>query len=242
MSGMIVVILIPLLIWTSWTEILFFIDFESLDSNEQGYAEYRHRDSGIVFVSLPGGVLMQGAMEIEKKHIVGLEVFSPFMIAKYEVTQGQWEEVMGEGSNPSHYKGEELPVAFVSWDDLHSEGGFLGRTGFMLPTEAQWEYACRAGTQGPFSGTGKLDDMGWYEGNSGRQTHPVGQKQPNHFGLYDMHGNVWEWCEDLGYRSKRLCRGGSFNETRGCHSNYPLDYLPTRRTSDLGFRLVAPPP
>ena len=88
---------------------------------------------------------------------------------------------------------DALPVEQVAWDDCQE---FCTKSGLSLPTEAQWEYACRAGTAGPFSGTANLDEMGWYRQNSGGTTHPVGEKQPNDFGLYDMHGNVWEWCED----------------------------------------------
>ena len=85
----------------------------------------------------------------------------------------------------------------VSWNDLKAEDGFLGRTGLSLPSEAQWEYACRAGTTGPYAGKGILGDMGLYYHNSGGKTNYVGCKQANDFGLHDMHGNVFEWCEDL---------------------------------------------
>ena len=85
-------------------------------------------------------------------------------------------------------------MELVSWEDCKQ---FCEKSGFLLPTEAQWEYACRAGTSGPFAGTGKLDDMGWSKENSGKAPHPVGEKQPNDFGLHDVHGNVYEWCEDM---------------------------------------------
>lgn len=113
-------------------------------------------------------------------------------IAKYEGTQAEWHSVIGE--EPSSFGRENLPVENVSWEDCSE---FSSKTGLSLPTEAQWEYACRAGSEGPFAGTGMFDDMGWYVENSGVEKHPIGQKQPNDFGLYDMHGNVREWCEDV---------------------------------------------
>ena len=118
---------------------------------------------------------------------------SPFLIAKYEVNQAEWKKVMG--NNPSLFKGDALPVARVSWEDCQE---FCKKWGLSLPTEAQWEYACRAGKAGPFAGTGKLDEMGWVieKTSTGDTTHPVGEKLPNDFGLYDLHGNVGEVCED----------------------------------------------
>lgn len=139
----------------------------------------------------------------------------PFWLGKTEVTQLQWEAVMG--SNPSLTKGADLPVAVISWNDAMSFCGKLtqreraaGRLPegyeYALPTEAQWEYACRAGTSGHYAGD--LELMGWYSGN---QPHPVGQKQANAWGLYDMHGNLWEWCADWYGRYP----GGSVQNPRG---------------------------
>jgi formylglycine-generating enzyme required for sulfatase activity len=112
-----------------------------------------------------------------------------FWMAKTEVTQRQWKSVMG--NNPSWRKGDDLPVDCVSWVDAWE---FCRRAGMQLPTEAQWEYACRAGTTG--ARAGNLDSMAWYAGNSGGIPHPVGQKRPNAWGLHDMYGNVLEWCAD----------------------------------------------
>ncbi len=230
--------------------------FEGLGRNEQGRPEYRHRETGIVFVGLPGGTFEMGSPDNEddrddREGPVHKVRLSPFLIAKYEVSQAEWQKVMG--TNPSQFKGDTLPVENVSWEDCQE---FCTKAGLSLPTEAQWEYACRAGTAGPFAGTGKLDNTGWYSGNSGGKTHPVGEMQPNQFGLHDMHGNVWEWCldwysEDF-YSSaeasgldplcesgsvNRVFRGGSwFNDARLCRSAFRFFVHPSYRNLCNGFR------
>ena len=178
-------------------------------------------------------------------------------MGKYEVTQAQWQAVMGE--NPSEFKGDLNPVEYVSWDDckkflekLNSmpEVKASGLT-FRLPTEKEWEYACRAGSTGDYcklaDGTeiteSTLGEVAWYVDNSNYKTHPVGQKKPNAFGLYDMHGNVWEWCEDLYLAggSLRVNRGGSWISSSGdCQASYRFFYIPGGRGNALGFRLAAP--
>jgi formylglycine-generating enzyme required for sulfatase activity len=181
-------------------------------------------------VLIPAGTFMMGSPDgvgdndEHPQHQVSVQ---SFYMGKYEVTQAQWRAVMG--TNPSNFKGDNLPVENVSWNDAtefcRKLSQMTGRE-YRLPSEAEWEYACRAGTTGDYAGN--LDAMAWYFSNSGSQTHPVGQKQPNSFGLYDMHGNVWEQCEDWyhdsyngaptdgsawlsgGDSSRRVYRGGSW--------------------------------
>ncbi len=157
------------------------------------------------FALIPAGSFTMGNPSSEKGRSgdecqVEASLSKPFWLAKTEVTQAQWEAVIG--GNPSFFKGPNLPVENVSWEDAQAYIVKLNEKGilpegwkFALPTEAQWECACRAGENGPYSG-GSLEEVGWYEGNSGSETHEVGQKKPNAWGLHDMHGNVWEWCAD----------------------------------------------
>ena len=244
---------------------LFWKQFESLGKNDQGYPEYRHRQFGIVMVRVPGGSFTMGSPEgengrrpDENRHEVTV---SPFLIAKYEVTDLLWKRVMG-GPPPSIHvfprdmspsETDSCPVRAVSWNDCQR---FCEKTGLSLPSEAQWEYACRAGSRGLYAGTGKLDEMGWYKENSGLRTRPVGLKKPNAFGLHDMHGNVWEWCRDWygsyelpvnpgdgerqvpqgGARSRGV-RGGSFySPAEVARSATRSNYTPGSRDSNLGLR------
>ena len=180
-----------------------------------------------------------------------------FYIGKYEVTQAQWRAVMGD--NPSSLNGDHLPVEHVSWDGAKDFCRRLSQmTGeeYRLPTEAEWEYACRAKTTGAYAGD--LDAMAWYDKNSYLNTHPVGLKQPNAYGLYDMHGNVWEWCEDdwhtdyanapsdgsawvdkPGRGSLRAVRGGDwFTEALFCRSASRTYGTHDNRFGGNGFRLA----
>ena len=180
-----------------------------------------------------------------------------FWMGKYEVMQGQYERVMGEKENRSHWQGDDFPVELVNW---HKAREFCDKAGqsagvrVRLPSEAEWEYACRAGTTGAFAGN--LGDMGWYFTNGGGETHPVGQKKANPWGLYDMHGNVMEWCEDVGHdnyegaptngsawtsganKDVRVMRGGSWNWAGGrCRSATRYWDLAHGVNMSLGFRV-----
>jgi formylglycine-generating enzyme required for sulfatase activity len=214
-------------------------------------------------------------------------ITKPFEMGKYEVTQEQWQAVIG--ANPSAFKGPKTPVTNVSWNDAQEFINRLqthdDRYTYRLPTEAEWEYACRAGSSGNFSGEDfkeperqkgrnktmkgnkpapedveeyakNLKEMGWYDANAFNHPHPVGRLKPNAWGLYDMHGNVREWCQDW-YDSNyyktspaedppgppsgatKVNRGGSWQAPAVmCRSTARSYDLPTERNSLIGFRLV----
>lgn len=183
---------------------------------------------------------------------------SPYYISKYEVTQMEWKAVMG--SNPSYYKGDNLPVENVSWNDCQAfirKLNTLTGKNFRLPTEAEWEFAARGGNNSrgyKYSGSNDLGSVAWYAGNSGIKTHPVGQKSPNELGLYDMTGNVWEWCQDWKgtYQSSaqtnptgplsgsfRVNRGGScYRHARICRVSNRDNITPSGSDSFIGLRLA----
>ena len=181
-----------------------------------------------------------------------------YYIGKYEVTQALWQAVMG--NNPSNFKGENLPVEGVDWKDcqkfINKLNSITGKK-FRLPTEVEWEYAARGGNRSrgyQYSGSNNISDVAWYNKNCKKKTHPVGSKQANELGIYDMSGNVWEWCQDLygQYNSSSrvnptgansgshgVGRGGCWsNNARGCHLSYRSDDAPDNRNLDLGLRLV----
>jgi formylglycine-generating enzyme required for sulfatase activity len=224
---------------------------------------------GIKLKLIPAGTFTMGEAgssneSNEKPHRVTLT--RPFYMGVHEVTNAQWKQVMG--SVPSQRKDDDLPVEQVSWDDTVEfcrklsavpEERRAGRV-YRLPTEAEWEYACRAGTTMKYSfGDDEtlLGDYGWFTDNSARQTHPVGQKKPNAWGLYDMHGNVWEWCSDWHGQypdgvvtnpqgpssgSLRVRRGGGWiSAAWDCRSADRAGIIPSYRGSYLGIRLALSP-
>jgi formylglycine-generating enzyme required for sulfatase activity/tetratricopeptide (TPR) repeat protein len=218
------------------------------------------------FCFVPPGTFLMGSpsdeknrMDNEQQHRVTIS--KGFFLGKYPVTQAQWEAVMGE--NPSNFKEEDLPVEMVSWEDcqrfIHMFNRMGGLFTYRLPTEAEWEYACRAGSTTAYCFGDKESQLGeyaWYDGNSGRNTHFVGKKKPNAWGLYDMHGNVWEWCQDrhgdypsgpvydpegLSSGNNHVMRGGSWNDIAGYCRSASRSSSPVNCYSYLGFRLACLP-
>ncbi len=222
--------------------------------------------SGVSFTmkAVEGGTFTMGATSEQGSDAYSDEkpahrvTLSSFMMGETEVTQALWQAVMG--INPSTFKGDNLPVEQVSWEDCQEFIRKLNeQTGqhFRLPTEAEWEYAARGGSKSngyKFSGSNTIGDVAWYDGNSGSKTHPVKQKGVNELGLYDMSGNVWEWCQDWygSYSSSaqsnptgassgfyRVYRGGSWlYDARFCRVSSRFLNTPSNRLSDLGFRLA----
>ncbi len=176
-----------------------FVEMEQFSAGERAHAVaiYVHAKTGMEFALLPAAGFQMGSAKGqggagELQHRVRLT--EPLLIARTQVTQRVWDTVMDE--NPSWHKGGDLPVEKVSYEEATE---FCRKVGLQLPTEAQWEYACRAGTSTEFcfgDDIRSLTDYGWFEGNADAMAHVVAQKLPNAFGLYDMHGNVWEWCSD----------------------------------------------
>ena len=250
-AGVVAVILVSIVIWRPWEPNQpIIIPANPITVN------------GVTFnmIKVDGGTFTMGASsemtnpdnEEKPTHQVTL---SSYYIGESEVTQALWTAVMGD--NPSWFKGDNLPVESVSWEDCQTFIGKLnGLTGkrFRLPTEAEWEYAARGGkgsNHTQYSGGSMIDDVAWYDGNSGSKTHPVKAKKPNELGLYDMSGNVWEWCEDLygSYSSGnptgpdsgscRVFRGGCcYNGERNCRSSNRGYDSPGYRNYYLGFRLA----
>lgn len=225
---------------------------------------------GVTFkmVKVDGGTFMMGAAPNQEAEDWGDEkprhqvTLSTYYIGQTEVTQALWQAVMG--SNPSYFTGNsQRPVEKVSWNDcqvfIQKLNQLTGKR-FALPTEAQWEFASRGGNKSKgykYAGGNNIEVVAWYDGNSGERSHPVATKQPNELGLYDMSGNVWEWCQDWygvytqssatnpmgpSAGSVRVYRGGSWIDIAlHCRSSCRGDDIPDARDDLLGFRLVLLP-
>lgn len=222
-----------------------------------------------VLVLLPGGSFTMGGNKNSNEQPAHSVQVASFAIGRYPVTQAQWLRVMG--SNPSHFKSnighENCPVECVSWDDaqafiqkLNALTGHTSSHSYRLPSEAEWEYACRAGSTGEWcfgNDEAQLKEYAWYDQNSDKQTHPVGEKLPSAWGLHDLHGNVWEWCADTwhgnysgapadgsawisgGEQNLRVlrggCWGGATSDARCACRNYDSSGY---RDNYVGFRLA----
>jgi formylglycine-generating enzyme required for sulfatase activity len=225
--------------------------------------------TGLEMVSVQGGRFTMGCTGEQRSECDDDEkpahsvTVGNFQIGKYEVTQRLWKEMMGADNNPSYFKGDDLPVENVSWNDVQKFIKALNqKTGkkYRLPTEAEWEYAARGGNKSKgnkYSGSNNLDEVAWYNDNSGGNTNDVGTKSPNELGIYDMSGNVWEWVSDWYGKysegaqtnpagpssgSDRVFRGGSCDSIAVlCRVSIRDSYSPDRRYDDVGFRLVLSP-
>ncbi|HAW09453.1 MAG TPA: hypothetical protein DCW42_09925 [Bacteroidetes bacterium] len=261
-------VIVPL---TSSSEVMVIVDQDS--SNK--YAIKVSRLPKIECVEISSGSFIMGSNYGLKDELPvhTVQISSPFLMSIYEINQFVYEQVMG--TNPSIVKDHKLPVDSVNWidaiqfcnklseiDGLTPAYQFFGENvtwnvetdGWRLPTESEWEYACRAGTQGEYSGDWILDDLGWYNMNSGMHSHPSGRKTGNLWGLFDMNGNLWEWCWDFyaddyynnssgtdpkgpDSGSRHVARGGSWNEgnifARSSNRSYPDNSL-----QSTGFRIV----
>jgi len=232
----------------------------------QSFTETLPNGIQLEMIAIPEGSFIMGGTEYndeKPQHLVNIS--RPFYIGKYPITQEQYQAVMG--NNPSHFKkGGKYPVEQVSWEDAQAfcqKLSKIRRKTYRLPSETEWEYACRAGTQTRYyfgDNDNQLKEYAWYGDNSNKQTHPVGEKKPNNWGLYDMLGNVWEWCEDdwhsnyngapkdgrawidndKHYKSgSRIVRGGSwYNNSRNFSCFWRNNDYPARRNYSIGFRVV----
>ncbi|MCE8423946.1 MAG: formylglycine-generating enzyme family protein [Candidatus Methanoperedens sp.] len=222
---------------------------------------------GMEFVLIPAGEFDMGSAsnDVDRKPneepVHRVKLSSALYFGKYEVTQKQWYDVMG--TSPSNYSGNDLPVEQVSWNDAQEFIKKLnekeGINKYKLPSEAEWEYAARAGTKTRYSfgdSYSNLGDYAWYNDNSNSKTHQVGRNKPNEWGLYDMHGNVWEWVQDKWHDDYngapndasswergdgliRVGRGGGWSGSAGdCRSAARFDGEPDYRDYALGFRIL----
>ena len=238
----------------------------SASSSRQSISSQSFTVNGVSFdmMYVKGGTFTMGATSEQGSEADSDEkpthsvTLSSFYICKYEVTQALWKAVMG--SNPSSFKGDNLPVETVSWDDcqtfIRKLNAMTGKN-FRLPTEAEWEFAARGGNNSrgyKYAGSNNIETVAWYDDNSGSKTHVVGTKSPNELGIYDMSGNVLEWCQDwkgsyssasqtnptgASSGSSRVLRGGSWDcRARFCRSSSRGSDTPGGRYYGYGLRLV----
>jgi formylglycine-generating enzyme required for sulfatase activity len=241
---------------------------ETAPGNKTSFTENLANGIRLEMVSLPAGKFLMGSSESDYEKPQHQVKVNSFAIGKYPITQAQYQAVMG--NNPSGFKNNpQNPVEKVSWNDAQAFcqklSQITGKT-YRLPTEAEWEYACRAGTTTRYyfgDDANQLGDYAWGNENSNGTTHPVGQKKPNGWGLYDMSGNVWEWCEDDWHssyagapddgtawidndnhsQSPKCLRGGSWcYNPYSCRSAFRSWYFPGDHISDDGFRVACVSP
>ena len=226
--------------------------------------EFQVNGATFVMIQVKGGSFMmgdsskRGGMSFREEAPVHQVTLSDYYIGETEVTQALWKAVMN--SNPSYFKHNDHPVESVTWDDVHrfiEKLNLLTGKKFRLPTEAEWEYAARGGKKGKgfvYAGSDSIENVVWYDKNSSLKTHPVAQKRANELGLYDMNGNVWEWCEDWygvytsnaqtnptgpATGSERVCRGGSWvSYMRYSQIRFRKELNPKFKSYEVGFRLV----
>ena len=245
-------------------------NIETTKEIKKNFTEKLFNDIALEMIYIPAGTFLMGSPDNDsqaykdEKPQHQVTITQPFYIGKYPITQEQYEAIMG--NNPSYFKnGGKYPVEYVSWNDAQEFcqklSKLTGKT-YRLPTEAEWEYAARAGNQSSYyygDDENQLGDYAWYEENSNNQTYPVGQKKPNKWGLYDMLGNVWEWCEDdrhdnyngaptdgkvwidnnCSQSEYRIRRGGSwFDDSKCCRCAIRGMIFPAWCDSINGFRVV----
>ena len=235
---------------------IYFLANDALGGKNAKFKVYANVKSPPGMVYVAGGSFQMGSNKQSDEKPIHTVTVSSFFMDATEVTQAQYRKVMGK--NPSEFSGcDECPVENVSWHDANE---YAKRVGKRLPTEAEWEYAARGGSAGSptkYAGSNTIKDVAWYRSNSGSKTHRVAQKQPNELGLYDMSGNVWEWCSDWyddnyyknspKYNPKgpnsgsiRVLRGGSwYGNDLFCRVADRDRYNPDVRFNTFGFRLVS---
>lgn len=238
----------------------------TINNNKENYPDYITKTvNGVKFkmIKVEGGSFNMGSNDgISDEQPIRQVSIPTFYMAETEVTQELWEVVMGD--NPSWFKGSyDYPAESVSWKDIQKfiiKLNQLTGKSYRLPSEAEWEYAAKGGNKSKgykYSGSNNIEDVAWYNKNSNRKTHLVATKKPNELGLYDMSGNVWEWCQDKWHSNYikaptdgsawifdtpsnyRVLRGGSFYyEAKYCNTNYRYLYSERSNNINIGFRLV----